>query len=286
MDLNSDAEELVASRWIVGPKVADALDRAKKLKSLGIKSMVNYLGENLKEIEEIMQTENLYYDLIDKIHSKRLPVDISLKPTQLGLAIDYGIFAKNYFNLVNYAYSKKVFVWLDMEENKYVDSTIKAYTRIVKKGNVGICLQAYLKRTENDLKKLAKSNSRIRLVKGAYSEPSSIAYKSWADVTANYNYLMTILFSKFNNFVLATHDSNIMDKALLLNRVLKRDVSYALLNGIRNKYAYKLAKSGESVYLYLPFGDKKWIYYAYRRLKEASHLKLFIRSLFESQSLS
>ena len=151
-------------------------------------------------------------------------------------------------------------------------------------GGTGICIQSYLKRSQKDIQMLSKSNAVIRLVKGAYHSDENRSYKSRAETTENYVRLMQYLFMHSNGFAIATHDLDMIAMAKQLNAKYHRNVWYAMLNGIRNKYAIRLARESEQVEVYLPFGSR-WICYSYRRLKEASNLSLVIKSLFESQRI-
>ena len=135
-----------------------------------------------------------------------------------------------------------------------------------------------------DVKKIVKNNGYIRLVKGAYKESKNIAFESREKVTENYANIMLYLFLNSKHFVLATHDLNMIKLSESLNKKYKRDVSYAMLNGIRNREAVKLANSGHKMIIYVPYGTE-WFKYSYRRLREASNLKLVLRSLLSRQNI-
>jgi len=271
-------EKIIAGKWIAGPKVEDAIARAAKLNELGEGAIVNYLGEEFTDTQQVADALSHYKDLVARIKSKRVHADISLKITQLGLRISYATALKNYHTIAGAARRAGIFVWLDMESSDTLEATIRAYSSELRLGGVGICLQAYLKRTESDMKKLVKKGAVIRLVKGAYKEPVSRAFQTRQEVSENYERLMRYLFKNAEQFTIATHDDKLVEEARALNRSYQRRVTFAFLNGIRSKYAKAIADSGEQVSIYVPFGSK-WIAYAYRRMREQGHASLILRSL-------
>ena len=279
--MSGTIERVFSGRWIAGPSIADAVREAKRIQSYQIVPIVNYLGEAYKEKKSVERTIRIYMKLIDTLKRNRLEFNISLKPSQLGVLIDKGYCSANYSKVVRYARRAGIFVWLDMEESSIVDDTIALYKKEIGDGGVGICIQSYLKRSAGDIADITKLDGAvIRLVKGAYSAGTDTAYNDRDKVTANYYRLMLQLFKKGKKFTIATHDAKIISRALALNKRYKRDVTFAMLRGIRNDYLIKLAKSGHKTTMYLPFGEE-WISYSYRRLREAGHLSLIIRSLLE-----
>ncbi len=278
-------ERIFASRWIAGPYIDDAISDIKKFNKLKITPMMNYLGEDFNNLKNVEASVNIYIRLINAIKKNKLNADISLKPTQLGLLINNKILTANYLKLVSIAQKSNIFIWLDMENSQYVDDTIKLYYKSLnnKYKNTGICIQSYLKRSEKDIKQICSKQGIIRLVKGAYREPSNIAYTSWIEITQNYIKLMKYLFMHSNNFLLATHDLNIIHNALKLNKQYKKTINFAMLKGIKNRYLAELAKT-QATFIYIPFGTE-WFSYSFRRLREAGHLRLLIKSLFENQNV-
>ncbi len=284
IQLNSMLEKMAAGRWMAGARIEDAISDSKKFNSLGIKTIINYLGEDLLEENQVNNSVDTYMRLIRFIKNYGARSDISLKPTQIGLSISEGLAMQNYSKIVTEAKSSGIFVWLDMEQEPTVDSAINIYNSQINTGITGICLQSYLKRTESDIQKLSKSGGVIRLVKGAYSTSKSRGFSSREEVTNNYEKLMKLLYLNLTQFTIATHDLNMIKISEELNKQYKRNVTYAMLKGIRNREAARMASEGNNVSLYLPFGDS-WVSYSYRRLKEAGHLKLIIKSLLENQSV-
>ena len=283
MDFNDIVEHIFASRWISGTRMEDAIKSSTHFNALGIRAIINYLGEDITKQEMVDSTVDTYIRLIRSIKNYNINADISVKPTQLGLSISEQEAISNYSKLVKNARLSSVFVWLDMEGEPVVDSTIKMYLSEVQQGGVGICLQAYLKRTESDLQRISKSGGIIRLVKGAYSSSKSKSFTTWEEVTRNYAKLMQMAYEQCTEFTIATHDTEMIKRSIELNKKYKRKVTYAMLKGIRNRLAVQLAKDNK-MSLYVPFGEQ-WISYSYRRLKEAGHLKLLLKSLFKKQGV-
>ena len=280
--LSSLLEKIIAGKWIAGPSINDALKRAEHFNKLGMHAIINYLGEELTSEKDVDDAVDKYISLIMEIKNNGLDASISVKITQLGLRLAKELAYKNYNKLAEFARRNKVFLWLDMEASDTVDETINAYKRQVDNGNVGIAIQAYLRRSANDIKELVKINGVVRLVKGAYSEKREIAFQRKEEINKNYERLMLYLFKNARAFTLATHDSNMIEKGLELNKKYKKEVTYAMLNGIRNDYAKSLAEQGERVAIYIPFGPK-WIDYAYRRMRERGHVSLIMRSLISNK---
>jgi proline dehydrogenase len=284
MDINNGFEKFFSGRWIAGAHIEDALEVAKKFNSKNITAIINYLGEAIRDKDKIEATVDRYLFIISKIKENNLNAEISLKPTQLGLGFDEKLLFDSYAKIVGEARRNNIFVWLDMEENNFVDDTIKLYYSQTNSKNTGICIQAYLKRSIIDVKDITKKDGIIRLVKGAYKESSDVAFQDMEEITKNYVELMRYLFENSKRFMIATHDLSIIELAKNLNKIYNRTIEYAMLNGIRNRYAVRLAKEGKNVYIYVPFGEQ-WTKYAYRRLREGGHALLILKSLFEKQSI-
>ena len=168
MNLNAAIEKLIAGRWIAGYYPQDALDRAKAFNQKGISTMINYLGEDIVEKEKVHAAVEKYLFIIRNIKSRKLKAaSISIKPTQLGLSISYKLMYSNYLKIIREAKNSEVFIWFDMEEPNTIEQTMKAYKSAMHNGNTGICIQAYLKRSQKDVEKLLQINAIIRVVKGA-----------------------------------------------------------------------------------------------------------------------
>ncbi len=283
MDFTGAVERLVAGRWVAGPDLSDSINVAKRLNKAGLSVIINYLGEEITDKEKITKTVGIYNSLIEAITRHSIKGSISLKPSQLGSFISSDAFAENYTEIADVARKHGIFVWLDIEQPETVDSTIQLYLDSLPRSNIGVCIQAYLRRSRRDISAVVRAGGAIRLVKGAYNVGTH-GYTKRAEVDRNYRSLMHELFLKAERFMIATHDRSLINEAIALSRTYEKDVQYGMLNGIENGYAAELAKSGENVSLYLPFGTE-WTEYSYRRLREGGHAFLLAASLFRNQSV-
>lgn len=278
-------EKWMAGRWIAGPGMEDALEKARQINRGGISVIVNYLGEELTRKLDVEEAVETYLRLITDISKDRIHGDVSVKPTQIGLSIGQELMRSNYMRIMEHAKMCGIFVWLDMEGPDMVSRAIDVYLDVGRHVRGGICVQAYLKRSLDDARAITRKNGIVRLVKGAYTyREGGGMIRRRDEVGWNYFEIMRYLFEHSGSFTIATHDRTIVDGALELNRKRRRDVTYAMLNGIDNQYAKRLASSGEKTALYLPFGSR-WVGYSYRRLREMGHIRLILSSLFRSQQL-
>ncbi len=271
----------VARKWIGGITIDEVIKESHRLNHLVERVMINYLGEDLIDDEKIVKNVDTYIKLLAQMHKNRIKGCIAIKPTQLGLKVRYSLFLQNYHKVVAKAKSSSIFVWLDMEEHQYVDATITAYLETLQKyKNVGICLQAKLKRTFNDTKLIGSKGGAIRLVKGAYKNHPGITFKSEADIEETYKKCMYYLFNHSKYFMIATHDDKLIDTAIAYQKKYKRKAMFGMLKGIRPSLSLKLARAKEEIYIYVPFGED-WIAYSLRRLKEKEHSMMVLRSIFQ-----
>ncbi len=210
---------------------------------------------------------------------------ISIKPSQMGLNLDFNYCLTNYLTI---AESCKAhgdnYLWIDMENSPYTDPTIELYQKVLSSyPNTGLAIQSYLKRSEDDLKKLVPLGAKIRLVKGAYNESAEIAYKTRQQVTENYSRLLELLFSTStqSNFIaVATHDGKMIERSKELAReYTKVPHEYEMLMGVRDNLKTELVGEGKQVREYVPYGPK-WLAYSVRRIKEKkSNVLLLARSM-------
>jgi proline dehydrogenase len=206
-------------RFMPGEEPGDALSAAASLSECGIATVLTHLGEAIESPDEAADVRDHYLALLEDISSTGLDVQISVKPTQLGLGIDDQLLAENVLEIVDAAGLRDTVVWIDMEESFHVESTITLYEAVrARSPNVGICLQAYLYRTKEDVERLLPIDPSIRLVKGAYREPASVAYPKKVDTDAAYLSLtMRLLESggdRAGSTVLGTHDMSLVDQVL------------------------------------------------------------------------
>ena len=270
---------LIARKWIAGENLEHALREAESYNSNKENVIMNYLGEDLRSRRAVEQNKEEILKLLESMHKRKIKGSIAVKPTQTGIAVSNRYFLENYSEILEKASGYKITVWLDMEQYRYVDATINAYLKHCKRyRNTGICIQAKLKRSFGDVKRIAKQNGRVRLVKGAYKYPSTIAFGEKVEVYRNYLMCMDYLFAHSKDFMIATHDESIIKIAMEKERENNKRVLFGMLKGIMPSLASKLAWSGENMNIYMPYGEE-WMKYSLRRLSEWEHAKIIIRSI-------
>jgi proline dehydrogenase len=271
-----------ARQWIAGETLADALSRTKKSNNSGIGAIINFLGEHVRDAAEADKNIEENLRILRAIEESKLNASLSIKLTQLGLEIEKNLCLSDVEKIASSAASKGIFVWIDMESSPCTEDTIDIYLEIFKKyKNVGIAIQSNLKRSENDVKRIAAAGGVVRLVKGAYKEKSNIAYTGRADVTINFSRLMGYLFYKSPFFAIATHDELLINEALEANKAHKKRLEFQMLMGVREELKYELVKKGLAVVDYIPYG-KHWFPYSARRIRERKrNILLIFRSIFD-----
>ena len=262
---------LFSKKYIAGKNLRSAVDTVKDLNSKGIVATLDVLGESINTKEEAIQAKNQAMEVFNAIVKNKLDANLSIKPTQMGLAIDKELAYQQVLELVKRANEINNFVRIDMEDSPYTDLTIDVYKRIYEEySNVGIVLQAYLKRTYNDTIILNKLGTNYRLCKGIYIEPAAIAYKDKQAVRDNFMKSLELMLKNGNYVGIATHDSYLIDKSYELIKELnipKDKFEFQMLLGVREDLRDKINKDGYKIRIYVPFGED-WYKYSIRRLQE------------------
>lgn len=258
----------LAKQWVAGENLEAAIARSKEANTKGIGALINILGENCEVKSEVEETTRLYLQLLDRIAVEELDACISIKPSQFGLGFDPRLCERSLDAVLEGAMRKGGTLWMDMEDSRFTDATIHLYDHLGSRyEKVGICLQANLKRTEDDLKNLLSRRGRIRLTKGAYREDAKIAYRRKLDVDASFRQLLRLLFEQGDNFALATHDSAMIDEAVRLSNEHEKAFEFQMLMGVRDSLKLELVSRDYRVVEYIPFGPR-WLPYFSRRLRE------------------
>ncbi len=276
----------LASAFVAGETPDEAMKVVKRLNEKNITGTLDVLGENVTNKEEADRAVQAYLDLLDTINQTRVRSYVSLKLTQMGLDIDDEYCYQNMVKIVEKAKKYNNFVRIDMEGSDYTQKTLDIFYRLHKEFNdsVGIVIQAYLFRSEKDIEDLNKIKARVRLCKGAYKEPPTIAYKKMKDIRKNFIKLAEMLFSNGNYPAIATHDDYLIDwtKNFVKEMGISNDkFEFQMLYGIRTKTQEKLAKEGYNIRIYIPFGTH-WLPYFYRRLRERKENVWFVvKNLFK-----
>ena len=270
----------IAKRWIAGYTLQDALNAARDANERKMLALLNRLGEHTPDRSLIQQYVEEYLELLEAIQSEKLQATISIKPSQIGLTADAKLYRDNLLKILAKAEEEGRFVWIDMENSPYTESTVGIYRELLDTHkDLGLCLQANMKRSESDLRDLLPRGGKIRLVKGAYPENSDVAFKRRSELNANYLRLMRMLFEQADFFAIGTHDQNMINEAEKLSHDHNANVEFQLLKGIRDDLKSKLLIDGFRVSEYIPYGPE-WYNYSKRRMRERKrNILLLLRSI-------
>ncbi len=281
-----------SKRYIAGETLDDGILASKLLNEKGIEVTIDVLGEFITSLEEAEANRNEYFEVIERFSSEKIKGNFSLKPTMFGLLINKDVCFNYVRDIVKLAASKNSFVRIDMEDSQCVDMEIEMFRKLREEfpKNVGLVLQAYLRRTHSDLEALNDLNSSVnpinfRLCKGIYVEPENIAYKGYQEVRNNYMADLKYMFENKMYAAIATHDKYLVDNALTLIREMNipSDMyEFQMLYGVTPELRQSIVNEGHRMRVYVPYG-RQWFNYSTRRLKEnpkmAQHIikALFVR---------
>ena len=269
----------LSSRFVAGDTLADALSTARQLNSAGFSVTLDHLGENVTSLDEAAASRDEYLRALGEIRAAGLDANVSIKLSQFGIDLDEAACRSNVEMLVKCAAGHGNFVRVDMESSAYTDRTLKLVQDLhAQYGAVGAVIQAYLFRSEQDVEQLCRGQIRVRLCKGAYLEPPSVAYEKKSDTDRSYIRLMKMLLDSGAYPALATHDEAIIAEAERYaagQRTPKSAFEFQMLYGIRRDLQRRLVSEGYRLRLYIPYG-KAWYPYFMRRLAERPANVLFL----------
>ena len=262
----------ISSHYIAGEELDDALRVVLQLNHEGKLATVDVLGEEITEPEEAQAIAAAYREAFEAIERGRLDSNVSIKPTALGLKLGYELFRENLTEVVEHAASRGNFVRIDMEDSSTTDDTLRLYRELRAAGhhNVGVVLQARLKRTLADIAELADLKPNVRLCKGIYLEPPELAYRDFDSIRASFVHALEALLEAGCYVGIATHDEWLLEQGqrLVSTRGLGReDYEFQMLLGVRPALGDELVRGGHRLRIYTPFG-KHWYAYSLRRLQE------------------
>ncbi|MFH0888567.1 MAG: proline dehydrogenase family protein [Planctomycetota bacterium] len=274
----SGPAKIISKRFISGETLENGITAAKELNKRGIKISLDNLGESVENEKAALESAQEYFNILNRIKSENsFDISVSLKLTQMGLDISDEFCLKNMREIMDEAQKSKKLVTIDMESSAYTDRTLNIFQQLRKEGfsGTGIVIQAYLTRTEKDIRNLLSIGPRVRLCKGAYKESASVAFSKKKDVDANYIKVLSILFSQeaLKNGAyseVATHDDKIINWTIDFvknNHIPLDKFEFQMLYGIRRDLQEKLVKHGYRLRVYLPYGTH-WYPYFMRRLAE------------------
>ena len=262
-----------ADRYMAGETLEDAVATVRRLNDRGIMATIDVLGEFIRASRRRPRRRRPTYErVLDAIAAERLDANISVKLSALGAEIDPALADRTLARVARCAERHDIFVRIDMEHSGLTDRTLRVYRGLREAGHdkIGIVLQAYLRRTMDDVHALADLAPSVRVVKGIYVEPAEIAYKDPAAINGNYVRIVDRLLSAGSYVAIATHDRVLIEEvlALLDRRLVSREAyEFQMLLGVAEDVRHRLVSAGHRVRVYVPFGDA-WYAYSVRRLKE------------------
>jgi proline dehydrogenase len=269
----------VSQRFVAGEELSEALAATKVLNQRGLHVTLDYLGENVAAEQEARASARSYQEILTRIHDSSADANISLKLTALGLDISRELCDENLTRILEHAAQFPLFVRIDMEGSAYTERTMDITLRLHERfEHVGTVIQSCLYRSKKDVEQLIIQGVRVRLVKGAYKEPKSVAFQVKSDVDRNYVRLMTLLLQRGSYPALATHDEAIIDAACKFarnNGISPRAFEFQMLYGIRRDLQEKLVEQGYNVRIYVPYGSQ-WYPYLMRRMAERPANLIFV----------
>jgi proline dehydrogenase len=290
-----------ASRFVAGEKLEDAIRAVQALNQKGINATLDHLGEHTTDKQAALRATQDVIGMIDAIEAASVRSNVSIKLTQIGMAVDEKLCIENLRQILERARDAGLFVRIDMEDSPWVDETLRVYRQmryVYGLDNVGVVIQSYLYRSEQDILQLRDDCTCVRLCKGAYKEPSKVAFPKKADVDANYDRLARLLLdgSKAQGCptlsadgksppppALATHDERRIDYAMGYAREIglpKQALEFQMLFGIRRDLQEKLAADGYPVRIYVPYGTEWYPYYTRRLAERPANVWFFVSNFF------
>lgn len=275
-------------RFMPGTTAESAIEESGELLKHNIPTTLTHLGENITSLQEAEENAQHYLNVLEKINNEKLDIEISLKLTQIGLDLSFEKTFELFTSITDKAKKLNNNVFIDIEDSSYVDKTISFYKKAKKNHeNVGLCLQAYLYRTMDDLKKMMEINPSIRLVKGAYKELSSVAFPKLSQVNENYiaisDYLLNQISDQGIRVAFGTHDLNIQEQVKSkANKIglQKEKVELQMLYGIKTSEQYNLAKEGYKIRTLISYGEHWYPWYMRRLAERPANVGFVLKNIF------
>ncbi len=290
-----------ASRFIAGEKLDDAIRVIQELNQQGINATLDHLGEHTTNLEEAIKSTQSITEILDVIEQSSVRSNVSVKLSQIGMGLDDALCEKNLVTILRHASNSQNFVRIDMEDSSCVDFTIRLYMKIREEyglSNVGLVIQSYLYRSEEDIRNILKLGGKVRLCKGAYKEPTEVAYPEKKNVDSAYDRLVQMLIdgARFAGCPtlsddgkippipgIASHDPGrlIHAKNYALQMGLpKLAIEFQMLYGIRRDLQTQMAREGYPVRIYVPYGTHWYPYYVRRLAERPANVWFFISNYF------
>ncbi len=263
--------KVFANKYIAGDKLSDAVDTVKRLNDKKLMATVDVLGEFISEKNEAIRSKDENVRVLEAIHLNKLDCNLSIKLTMLGLQIDYNFCLDMVKEILEKAKSINCFVRIDMEDSSVTDLTIKIFEDSKKIfDNVGIVIQAYLRRSQNDILRLSEIGANFRICKGIYIEPEEIAFKDADEIRENYLKILRLALGRKSYCGIATHDEYLIKESVKMVKEMKlknNEYEFQMLLGVRENLRDGAVEKGHRMRVYVPFGER-WYEYSIRRFKE------------------
>ena len=274
----------MSHRFVAGEELAEAISAARVCNDQGMLVSLDYLGENVLTAADAQRARDAYLEVFDRIAAEKLNANVSCKLTQLGLDLSAEFSEGQALSIVERAASYDNFLRVDMEGSAYTERTLEVVKKVRQRSPaIGTVIQAYLYRSEQDVQDLLAIGCRIRLCKGAYSEPPQVAFPKKEDVDANYIKLVRLLLPSGFYHGIATHDPRMIGATIRIaaeSKVAKDDFEFQMLYGVRTDLQRQLVRDGYRLRIYIPYG-RDWFPYFMRRLAERpANLGFFVRNFF------
>jgi len=275
----------LAGRFVAAETSEGALDVVEKLKAKGIEATLDRLGEEVGSLEEARSSRDEYLRLLRAIADRRLGAHVSVKPTQMGLALDSEACYANLRGIAAAAREAGAFMRVDMEGSAYTQPTLDLVRRLHAEGwtNTGAVVQVCLRRTARDAEELARENVPLRIVKGAYKEPAAIAFRKSGEIVERFRETVRSCLEAGARVAVASHDDRIIEwvKSYAAASGIGRDAfEFQMLYGLRASEQERLAREGYRVRCYVPYGTEWYPYYTRRLAEKPSHLWLVVRNFW------
>ena len=270
----------MSKRFVPGENVSDLVSAVEEANADSLMATANYLGESVHAEAPAVRAGDVYMKVLDEISSRGLKANVSLKFTQLGQDISETFLKRNLGRVLEKADASGIFIRFDMEGSDYTQRTLDAFERLWSDGwrEIGVVLQAYMKRTAGDVARMNELGARVRLCKGAYAEPESVALQDRDKVDANFVALMKVLLAGGRYPGIATHDDRMIDATVEFAEqegIARESFEFQMLHGVRRDLQQQLVSDGFNVRTYVPFGEQ-WYPYLMRRLAERPANMLFL----------
>ena len=270
----------MARRFVAGETIEDGINATRAINQAGMSVTLDYLGESVHSREEARAAADTYIQMISRIAAEKLDANVSMKLTQMGQDIDQGFLRENVGRIIDRARAVDMFVRFDMEASTHTQKTLDFFRSLWAEGyrNIGVVIQSYLRRSHGDIEQLNADKVRVRLCKGAYKEPESVAFQAKSEVDASFVRLMQLLLEHGNYPGIATHDPAMVRATREFAAARKIDSAryeFQMLYGVRRDLQQQLVRDGYRMRVYVPFGEA-WYPYLMRRMAERPANLFFI----------